>query len=295
MAQAEANEATAGCRICGHGARPAVAFEKFAMPVYKCAACGVGWVEPDAFDPKDYYSEDFFEGGHRDGYAGYGGSEASARRHFRSNVALLRRLLGRGGGASRPKLLDVGCAYGYFLLEAEPFFDVHGLELSAHAVAQCHGRGLDKVVEGVVTAAYLAEFGPFDVITLFDVIEHLEDPAEVFQALAGALAPGGLLALTTGDWGSLVARISGSNWRLMMPPQHLWYFTKAALRALGRRQGLETVAAQHPWKVVPASLLRHHVQRLFGRVGDKGHDESLAWLGLPLNLFDLLRVIYRKK
>ena len=289
-----ATEKTKACRICGHGAPPSVAFEKFAMPVYKCAGCGVGWVEPDAFDPKDYYTQDFFEGGHEDGYAGYGGSEASTRRHFRSNVALLRRLLAEGRGSAKPRLLDVGCAYGYFLLEAEPHFEVHGLELSAHAVAECHARGLENVVEGVVSAAYLAAHGPFDVIAMFDVIEHLEDPAEVIAALADALAPGGLLLVTTGDWGSLVARISRADWRLMTPPQHLWYFTKAALRALGRRHGLETVAAQHPWKVVPASLLRHHVQRLFGRVGDKGHDEALAWLGLPLNLFDLLRVIYRK-
>ena len=68
---------------------------------------------------------------------------------------------------------------------------------------------------------------------MLDVIEHLRDPAETVRLLVEALAPRGLLVITTGDWGSLCGRLMGRHWRLMTPPQHLFFFSKSNLAALG--------------------------------------------------------------
>jgi predicted SAM-dependent methyltransferase len=76
----------------------------------------------------------------------------------------------------------------------------------------------------------MEQIGEVDVITMFDVIEHLPQPREVLARCYRYLKPGGVIVITTGDFASIVARWAGAKWRLMTPPQHLWYFTKESLR-----------------------------------------------------------------
>jgi len=57
------------------------------------------------------------------------------------------------------------------------------------------------------------------------------------------------LSFTTGDFGSLCARLTGARWRLVTPPQHLWYFTPKSLGHMSRSLGLTLVACDHPWKL----------------------------------------------
>ena len=70
--------------------------------------CGLGRAETSYFDPSTYYTADYFSGGHADGYSDYRGAEAVLRREFAGTVDFIRGF--RSGG----KLLEVGCAYGFF-------------------------------------------------------------------------------------------------------------------------------------------------------------------------------------
>jgi SAM-dependent methyltransferase len=70
----------------------------------------------------------------------------------------------RGG-----RLLEIGCAYGFFLEEARRFYDVAGIEIADAAVAFCRNRGL-AVINGVAEEAVFTQFGMCDVIVLLDVI-----------------------------------------------------------------------------------------------------------------------------
>ena len=68
--------------------------------------------------------------------------------------------------------------------------------------------------------------------------------------------------VTTGDFASLYAKPAGAHWRLMTPPQHLWYFTRESIARLGQSLRLRLESFGHPWKVVPMSLLMFQIGRM---------------------------------
>jgi SAM-dependent methyltransferase len=130
-----------------------------------------------------------------------------------------------------------------------------------------------------------------DVIVLLDVIEHLPNPYDTLKLCARHLNPGGILVITTGDFGSFYARAAGARWRLMTPPQHLWYFTRRAIEWMGRSVDLQMEAFDHPWKIVPLSLIMFQIGRM---VGIRSAGVAASTMGLPVNLFDAMRIVLRK-
>jgi SAM-dependent methyltransferase len=251
--------------------------------VVRCSACGLArTLLPEGFDPRSIYSRDYFEGGHADGYAGYAASEAGVRAEARRSLARLRRFAPGG------RLVEVGCAYGFFLLEARSAFRVSGFDVSEDATRAARERGLD-VVAGEPGDAELAARGPFDAAVLLDTIEHLADPAATLRLLARHLRPGGALLLTTGDLGSPLARLMGRRWRLMTPPQHLWFFTRRSLGLLLGAAGLRIAELRHPAKLVPARLALHQLRRALPV--PRALDAAAGSLTLPVNLFDAMRVV----
>ena len=187
-----------------------------------------GRTETSGFDPAAYYTEDYFSGRHADGYSDYLGAEPVLRREFARSVEFIR------GYRSAGKLLELGCAYGFFLLEAARYFDVTGIELAPEAAEHARRAGL-HVLQGMADEASLRQIGHVDVIVLFDVIEHLPDPRETLALCHRQLNPGGIIVITTGDFGSMAAKLAGVRWRLLTPPQHLWFFTQESLRRMAGR------------------------------------------------------------
>ncbi len=267
------------CCACGRRTtHPLYTVNGFAIVACECGLART--LLPAGFDPASIYTSAYFQGGQPDGYADYAGSAEELRREFRRTLAALTRHVERG------RLLEFGCAYGFFLEEARARFAACGVEISDHARAACQARGLAVVREA--TPEFLAAHGPFDAAVLLDVIEHLRDPGEVLARLHAAMKPGAQLLITTGDHGSLLARALGRRWRLMTPPQHLWFFAPRSLRALLARQGFRVHTVEHPWKLVPLALIAYQAARY---VGGQGLARRFAPPGrLPLNLFDALRI-----
>jgi len=138
----------------------------------------------------------------------------------------------------------------------------------------------------------MGRIGKVDVIVLFDVVEHLPDPRRTLALCERHLNPGGIIVITTGDFGSLTARLAGVKWRLMTPPQHLWFFTLASLRRMSASLGLALEYADHPWKIVPLSLIIFQLRRILGFRGQM--IATASRIGVPVNLFDAMRVVLRK-
>ena len=138
----------------------------------------------------------------------------------------LERLTGRG------HLLEVGSAYGYFLDEARKRgWRVRGVEPAEHAAQRArHVLGVDVAV-GPLTELPV-DGQSVDVVALWDVIEHVPNPRETLARAFDWLRPGGVLALSTGDIGSLVARIHGRDWSLLTPPWHQYFFSRRTMRAM---------------------------------------------------------------
>jgi len=78
----------------------------------------------------------------------------------------------------------------------------------------------------------------------------------------------------------------------MTPPQHLWFLTRASMRRMARTLGFAVEHVDHPWKIVPASLIAFQLRRMLGLRAAPAR--SASRLGLPVNLFDAMRVVLRK-
>jgi SAM-dependent methyltransferase len=276
-----------GCPICNGKAPLRAHLRKHGYEILRCPICGVGRAAVADFRPESLYNESYFRGEQEGAYVDYLGAEDVLRTEFRRQCDFLRRFMPGG------KLLEIGCAYGFFLQEARRHFEVFGVEMAEAAVRHCHSNGLTQVLQGSPNAVWLATNGPFDAMVLLDVIEHIDDVAGTTELLLHHLRPGGVVLLTTGDWGSPLARLLGASWRLIAPPLHLWYFTPRSLRALFARFGCWQEDLSRPWKIVPLDLildqaaLMLHLPRL--RL-----PTALSRLGLPANLFDTMRMVLRQ-
>jgi SAM-dependent methyltransferase len=153
------------------------------------------------------------------------------------------RLVGRPGGGRR--LLDVGAGRGRFVAAARAAgFQAHGLEPSRRGVAAARAEyGVALRPEGVAEARVAA--GSVEVITLWHVLEHLDDPARALATLAAWLAPGGLILVGVPNLTSLQARIGGGRWFHLDVPRHRTHFSARGIEIALRRAGLEPVRTTH--------------------------------------------------
>lgn len=234
-----------------------------------CEDCGTLFVgrDPATIDFRALYSKAYFTGGSDAVFADYVGQESVRRAHARRRLWMLRHLPPRL--PPRGRLLDVGCAAGFFLAEARAFYDVQGVELSEWASTYARDRLRLPVSTGTLQEARLPA-QHFDVITLWDVIEHVPDPVPLLTEAARVLRPGGRLVLTTGDWGSAYAQSRGAAWHLMEPPWHLTMFSRATMMRAGERAGLRVLHCASEGVAGDGAFWRHRVGLLLARLLDRG-------------------------
>lgn len=168
--------------------------------------------------------------------------DAAYQRNQEQRTATARRVIARMSEFKPAgRLLDIGCSTGDFLDLARRSYTVEGLELSGWAADAAERRGL------TVHRCTLAEFrpdAPYDVLTLWGVIEHFEFPAQELARMNRLLEPGGLVCLWTGDFDSLFSRILGERWWYVQG-QHIQYFTRRSIERLFRDQGFSLVSSSY--------------------------------------------------
>jgi 2-polyprenyl-3-methyl-5-hydroxy-6-metoxy-1,4-benzoquinol methylase len=151
----------------------------------------------------------------------------------------------------RGRLLDVGCSAGSFMSAArDKGWDTYGIDISAGAVDHAaHAFGLQVGVATLDAAPFID--GSFSVVTMFEYIEHLLDPAAALRGAWRLLEPGGLLVLTTPNVDGFVPRTTYQllgrtigAWEHPTPPHHLYQFSRRTLAALLRKSGFEVVASR---------------------------------------------------
>ena len=230
------------CPVCA-AAAPVWQFANDGFDLVRCGTCTLLYVGqgPARIDFKTLYGQAFYTGGSDAVFADYVGQQAARRAHARRKLLLLRTLpprIARSG-----KLLDVGCAAGFFLARAQAHYSVQGVELSDWSSACARDHLRLPVHTGTLHSAALPS-SHFDVITLCDVIEHVPDPVPLLTEAARVLKPNGRLVLTTGDIGSAYAQALGEHWHLMTPPWHLSMFSRATLARVAAAAGLRVHAAR---------------------------------------------------
>jgi SAM-dependent methyltransferase len=273
------------CSVGGRGDEPAGrVFTVKGFPIARCPVCRLLWTDTSpGFDTNSIYTEDYFQGGVPDGYSDYLGSEKLLAREFETRLAFVRSF--QPGG----RLFEIGCATGGFLQQAKKYFEVQGTDVSEFAIQAAREKGLE-VRCGEFEASRI-DAASHDVFVLFDTIEHLPDPIDTLRNVGACLRPGGAVFLTTGDSASLMARVCGARWRLMTPPQHLWFFSRQSLTKLLSDLGFEVLRVDYPWRLVPLQLIWYQAFR-GGAKPLPGWFDSMA---IPANLFDSMMVVARKR
>jgi len=137
------------------------------------------------------------------------------------------------------KLVDVGAYTGVFVeIAAQHGWDAYGVEPSQWAVAQARERGL-HMIEGTLASPELTD-ASFDVVTMWDVIEHVADPLGELVQADRLLKPGGLLVVHTMDIDSGFARLMGGRWPWLME-MHIYYFSRRTLKHLLEKAGFTVI------------------------------------------------------
>jgi 2-polyprenyl-3-methyl-5-hydroxy-6-metoxy-1,4-benzoquinol methylase len=210
-------------------------------PIVKCRRCGLVYQSPvpsadEIIDAYDGVVDQRYE------------EERSGRIETFTRDLMAVERHERGG-----RLLDVGCHLGLFLdVARERGWETTGVEPSRWSVERARERGQD-VRHGTLDTIHFAEES-FDVVTMWDVAEHLTDPLAELKRIHSLLRPDGLLALSTMNVDALFPRIVGRRWPWYMQ-MHLVYFSRRTLHNMLTKAGYRVVEVTPHRRVVRLSYL----------------------------------------
>jgi 2-polyprenyl-3-methyl-5-hydroxy-6-metoxy-1,4-benzoquinol methylase len=248
---------TGVCRICGP-----TRFRSFATKntfhLGRCEQCEAVQITSDLSEAslEDYYDKKFFDITYRHLLKdGIGRRKEYAKFTYRMDE--IEKVQPQKG-----KILDVGCSFGFFCdVARDRGWQPVGIDIGEHAVKFARDElGLEVYVSDLHNAPTAC--GDVDVVTLWNVVEHLDEPIAEFRRINALLKPGGTVVFTTGDLGSYLARLQGLKWRMFIPPIHVVNYNMKAIAKLLDQTGfsLETRSVALPRE---ALLKRMHLIGIF--------------------------------
>lgn len=282
------------CPICCDGAT--FVGERGKYRLWRCRACSALFVAPLPASVDDIYGDDYFHGATAGfGYVDYDNDKAPMEETFERYLCDIDGLLTTGGKT----LFDIGAATGVFLnLARARGWSVSGVEVSRVASQTAREKGL-QVYTGTLDEGLSMFPESIDVVTMWDVLEHLMNPTQTIASVHRVLKPGGILAITTPDSSSAVARLFGLHWHLVVPPEHLILFGRTSLRVLLEHAGFTVckvtrVGKRFTLQYVVQTLARLHNRPLWTRVGDVLRRSGLGRCRVTIDLRDNITVFARK-
>jgi 2-polyprenyl-3-methyl-5-hydroxy-6-metoxy-1,4-benzoquinol methylase len=226
---------------------------------------------PSEADLRQVYNDGYFENEQLTqadasgvfGYVDYIAERINKQKGYQAICETIRRFL--TPVHSPPRLLDYGCGLGFFLDTAfDHGLDVTGIEFNDYAINYIRKR----YQYSVSSPGQADRVRRYDVITLFDVIEHLREPFETLRQLGGQLEEGGLLVVSTMDSTSLVSRLLGKRLEdFRRIREHLFFFDRANLSAILRKHGFEVLKVVSKGHSFELRLLATRIRAVLPLVG----------------------------
>ena len=250
------------CNLCGADDTLPVA-EIDGFHIVRCRQCGLVYVNPRYREEllreiytAEYYDHDGIKNGLEFfGYDDYVADEENIKITFAKRLKTIERYVDKG------RLLDIGCATGFFLdLARSDGWEGVGTEVSGFSVRYARERlGLD-VRLGILRDMQFGA-GTFDVVTMWDVIEHVVDPMAELAEVWRILRDGGVLSLITPDVGSLVARLLGSRWEeFRRVREHVYFFSRRTMTEMLRKVGFGVLRMESADKVFCLGPAMHRLK-----------------------------------
>ena len=239
------------------------------LTLYCCLDCDVVYSNPQ---PRDQVYEKYVD------------QEYDVAAYFeviesRKRVLFERRLDAIGPPApGRNRMIDVGCADGQFIkLAAERGWQPFGIEMNPSAVAKAREGGA-VVWQGTLEEVDDIEWGSFDVVCSWDSIEHTPTPIDFAKRFANLIATGGSGEITTLNRKSLVARMRGMRWSMVVD-DHFTYWSGRSLERILESNGLQ-VSGTHYFGLgrdLVAFLDGARASRPAGEIVDLGDAPAPTW------------------
>ncbi len=267
---------------------------KFNYDLFKCLNCDLVFVYPVPENLSDIYCKEYFKNIKQEGcfgYVDYDRDKESMKGVFEHCLKKLEEM------TVERKLFDVGTATGYFLdIARKRGWQTAGSEISAYAAELARGKG-HNIFTGPLMDMKTDE--KYDTVTMWDVLEHLDNPKEYLKAVNRIIKMGGVLTVNTIDIHSLWARLWGKGWHLMVPPEHLYYYSRKNLLILLTDCGFEIKGMRKIGKKFSLTYLfkvLYYWQRLAFWNRLSCYFENYFWrkIALPVNLRDNIFIIASK-
>jgi SAM-dependent methyltransferase len=275
------------CVVCDHSH-----YESYCEGLIRCCRCShvVADLSISDEDLAQIYQRNYYFG---EEYSNYLADEFALRQNFIRRQKTLQKYLDPQKNKS---VIDIGCAYGFYLDIVRTSFDKHlGIDINDEGINYAKKTLGLNVVQADFPDVDLPKGGY--VGCLWDTIEHLRNPEVYIERFSNIANTGSLLAITTGDIGSYVARWRKGKWRLIHPPTHIHYFSLPTLTRLLKRHGFEVVYAK---SVGFQRSIDNALYRLL--VLNAGKQKIYDFIPsifksrfFYLNLYDIMYVIARKE
>ena len=224
------------CPICANNCNLYINTKIFS--IYKCDNCTFQfvWPLPTEGELSYIYNERTLSGENNTiNFETYLKRKNQLTREYAQILKLLDEFPNKG------KLLDVGCAAGFFLNYAKQNnWEVEGVEVSKDLSEYARKELGLNVYTGRLSNISLQPKS-YNVVTLIGVIEHLDDPQSVINDISKIIKPNGTLIILTENVESVLSKTLKSKWNGYMPPEHLSYFSKQSIQYLIQGKGFKLV------------------------------------------------------
>ncbi len=279
------------CNIC-QSSNMENLFKKDSWDIVRCSGCGLVFVKniPCDTNLKNIYDAEFFKDGQKSPIEGLRFDDSPAYINASKRLEKIRKM-----GFSNGRMLDIGCSTGIFLKAASSHYDGVGLDISKYATEFATNNLGVKAKCGTIFDLNFEQKN-FDIITMWDVIEHVRDPDKYIDKVSQFIRPGGLLALSTGNIQSLMFKVQKKKWHLLIPPQHLFYFSPNTISILLENHGFKIIKISYDGQYtnigyIIDKLKRIHTKNKLIKFMDFFIKTiKLNKLNIYLNLYDVITV-----
>lgn len=223
------------CLLCGENQNRKL-FDKKGVGFLLCLKCGLVFLEKKVTSSnlyEDIYFNIDYDKGQVIGYRDYLADKAIFDKYFATRLDMIESYQKPG------RILDIGCAFGFFLaLAKKRGWQVYGVEPAKKPALFARRKYRLNILNDPVEKVSFGKES-FDVVALFQTIEHLADPISVLKKIKQWLKKDGLIVISTPNQRSYLARLMGKYWFEYKPDEHFFYFSPETLTRLLLKTGFK--------------------------------------------------------